>query len=363
MIRWRGAATWGDTVNRQFIRSPGLTGLKEVADQFGGDLKAALQQVGLDPAVLRQGDAQVDFTTYCQLLENCAVTWRLPDLAFRMVPYQHLEILGPVALVTRMEPTLRDALYSIVQNLTVYTNALVAALEEQEDVAAVIVSVQNLPVVTRQYIFLTLAVTKNIIDQAAGRPLTYIEASFREPQLGLARTAEAWFGCPVRFGAERDALYFNREALDLRLERSDTAYHAIIRRYLSTEREATSGSVVDATRQEIARQMELGHCTLESVAHARRLEPRSLQRRLKEENSSFRELIDDWRRKRAMSLVTLTRKPLSDVADALGYAHQAVFTRAFLRWYGQSPLVYRKQAAALANLPDGRIMPSANIAS
>ena len=37
---------------------------------------------------------------------------------------------------------------------------------------------------------------------------------------------------------------------------------------------------------------------------------------------------------RALSLVTNTRLPLSEVSDALGYSEQSVFTQAFQRWYG-----------------------------
>jgi transcriptional regulator GlxA family with amidase domain len=89
--------------------------------------------------------------------------------------------------------------------------------------------------------------------------------------------------------------------------------------------------------------MELGTCTLESVARSLRLEPRSLQRRLKSERLAFRDLVDDWRR--ALSLVTRTRLPLSQVSEAVGYADQSVFTRAFQRWYGDPPLVYRQRDA------------------
>jgi AraC-like DNA-binding protein len=97
--------------------------------------------------------------------------------------------------------------------------------------------------------------------------------------------------------------------------------------------------------------MELGSCSLESVAQSLRLEPRSLQRRLKAEGLSFSGLLDDWRRARALSLITHTRLPLSQVSEAVGYADQSVFTRAFQRWYGASPLAYRyRDAAQLAAL-------------
>lgn len=336
---------------RRYIQAQSLTGLSEVAAQFGEDASAALKSFGMSPRLLRERDVQIDFFQYCQLLEHCAERWNLPDLAFRMAPFQHLEILGPVALVTRMERNLRDALRAILRNLLIYTNNLIAAMEEQDDTAAIVLSVQTGDTVIRQYRFLALAVTKNVLEQAAGSPIRFVEASFSEVAEGKTRTAEAWFGCPVRFGAARTALYFDRAVLDRELEKQDTAYHSIIRRFLSTTRDEAGLSVSDGARDEIARQMEISECTLESVARAMRMEPRGLQRRLKAEGASFRELVDNWRRDRAMSLVTMTRIPLSDVADALGYAHQAVFTRAFSRWHGITPLACRQRTMDVEGRP------------
>jgi AraC-like DNA-binding protein len=90
--------------------------------------------------------------------------------------------------------------------------------------------------------------------------------------------------------------------------------------------------------------MELQICTLESIASSLRVEPRSLQRRLKQEGVTFRDLVDDWRKARARTLVTQTRLPLSEISLALGYADQSIFSRAFQRWYGAGPLAYRQQA-------------------
>ena len=89
--------------------------------------------------------------------------------------------------------------------------------------------------------------------------------------------------------------------------------------------------------------MEFGSCTLETVAQRLRTQPRSLQRRLKQEGTSYRDLIDAWRRDRALVLITQTRLPLSQVSLALGFADQSVFSRAFQRWHGQVPLAVRQK--------------------
>jgi len=70
---------------------------------------------------------------------------------------------------------------------------------------------------------------------------------------------------------------------------------------------------------------------------------RTLKRRLQAEEASFQNLVDQVRLERAGELLQQTAMNLSQIADALGYADAANFTRAFKRWTGQSPSQYRNQ--------------------
>jgi len=68
---------------------------------------------------------------------------------------------------------------------------------------------------------------------------------------------------------------------------------------------------------------------------------RTLKRRLQEKNASFQNLVDQVRLERARELLTGTSMNLNQIADVLGYADAANFTRAFKRWTGVSPSHYR----------------------
>ena len=161
----------------------------------------------------------------------------------------------------------------------------------------------------------------------------------------------AHFGCPIRYGAERNALSFDRALLDRPIERSDLAYHALIRRYVTTSAGRGTGRVRWTTcAPRSPGRWSSGTARWRRVAQSLRLPPRSLQRRLHAEGMSFRDLVDEWRRARALSLVTNTRLPLSEVSEALGYSEQSVFTKAFRRWYGGTPLRFRSQKVAVAVL-------------
>lgn len=333
-------------MERHYHRASSLIDLQHLAKAQGADLGAAMRAVGLSKALLNRPDERIDFVRLCTLLDHCAQAWAMPDLALRLASYQHLDILGPVGLVTRMARDVRSALTAIVDNLDINSNAVVAHLAEKDGVATIMIDTLVQPTGAQHFILLSLGLARNVIEAVCRAPLDLIEVSLRQDAGDLRTAAERWFHCPVRFRAEQNAFHFDAALLDRPIERRDEVYRSIIERYFESIRLETPETIVETARQEIARQMEFGNCTLESLALRLRIEPRSLQRRLKEEATSFRGLVDDWRRKRALSLVTQTRLPLSQITLALGFSDPSVFTRAFQRWYGKAPLAFRQSGGS-----------------
>ena len=81
---------------------------------------------------------------------------------------------------------------------------------------------------------------------------------------------------------------------------------------------------------------------MEDIAARLHVSSRSLRRRLIDEGTSFRALIDEVRQAIAEELLTTGRMKLAEVAERLGYAEPAPFITAFRRWRGQSPTQYRQ---------------------
>ena len=91
-----------------------------------------------------------------------------------------------------------------------------------------------------------------------------------------------------------------------------------------------------------------GHSTEEAVIQALHLSQRTLQRKLKEEGTTFKELLDETRRELAKEYVNDTSLSFSEITYLLGFSEQSNFTRAFKRWQGQSPSAYRQQVRMTA---------------
>lgn len=90
-----------------------------------------------------------------------------------------------------------------------------------------------------------------------------------------------------------------------------------------------------------------GRLSLVDSACTLGIAPRSLQRRLAHMDSSFEDLLDDWRHSRALALL-VQGEPIHQIAARLGYTHPAHFTRAFGRWQGMAPSRYREMLGSAA---------------
>jgi AraC-like DNA-binding protein len=83
--------------------------------------------------------------------------------------------------------------------------------------------------------------------------------------------------------------------------------------------------------------------TLEQVADFMHLTPRTLIRRLQRESTAYKDLLENLRRDYAQRLLQDARLKVADVAEILGYREAANFSRAFKRWYGDSPASWRRR--------------------
>jgi AraC-like DNA-binding protein len=85
---------------------------------------------------------------------------------------------------------------------------------------------------------------------------------------------------------------------------------------------------------------------LESVAREMAMSPRTLRRRLREEGTTFREVVGDLRKGLALDYLESSDLSLEEIAALLGYEDAANFNRAFRRWLGEAPGRYRSSLFA-----------------
>ncbi len=116
----------------RLVRSATLSRYAEVARSVGLDPLQILAEVGLPRSCLDVGDNLVSASAVCRLLEVSAAASGAEDFGLRMAESRQLSVLGPLGMVVRDSPTLRDALGAMVRYIALHSEALVLDLEERE---------------------------------------------------------------------------------------------------------------------------------------------------------------------------------------------------------------------------------------
>ncbi|MBZ6477371.1 AraC family transcriptional regulator [Streptomyces griseocarneus] len=180
-----------------------------------------------------------------------------------------------------------------------------------------------------------------------GRRIPLHGARFACPEPPHAREYALMFGCPVRFGAVSTGAAFDARWLAAPLVRDEESLSELLRRApaeLLSRREYGT-TVTEQVRRSFVRALREGRpARLPEVAQlAARLavSPATLRRRLQEEGTSYQRLKDQVRRDAAIAGLAEGREPIAELAARLGFSEDTAFHRAFRRWTGVTPGVYR----------------------
>jgi AraC-like DNA-binding protein len=149
---------------------------------------------------------------------------------------------------------------------------------------------------------------------------------------------EAYFGPKVRFSARSCELELPAEALGAPLPKADLGVGAFLRG-LANDALAKLGG--EGLRHEIgailAERLSEGAPSAAEVAKRLNLSERTLRRRLDEEGTTFRQILDQTRAEMARAYAEDRRLSRSEIAFLLGFAEPSAFFRAWRRWAKATP--------------------------
>lgn len=159
-----------------------------------------------------------------------------------------------------------------------------------------------------------------------------VEMSFEHPYRGSIELYERIFQAPVRFGQPRTTMLLHHESWDLKLSHSNhVLYDQLEGIAAALHAELKDNSFNDSVRERIKALLPKGDCSIESVAAALHMAPRTLQRRLQEEGTTFRTLVDATRKSIVLDCVERQQAP-DEIVRHAGYTNPRSFRRAMKRW-------------------------------
>ncbi len=329
------------------VYARGLKGFMDLAQALGASPEQIARRAGLDLALLTVPDALLPIATYYRLQEEFQRQTGNPDFGLLSGRVSYMESAHLFLYLASASNTLRDWLNMLPSVASLLGDVGSITVTRKRDQFALQWHPERMPHPQR------CLVTDNLLSAAALQMDGYcllpvkprrVDLSYPRPD-NLEVLQTAFFGAPLHFDQPVSALHYDRETLDY------PQLHVTTRFYDGVTREFSAFFSDDASATDpfslglhtaIRRQLPTGSCSIDSIAADMNVSRRTLQRRLKERDSSFQQLLQQVKANLARRYLEDNSLSVIEIAMLLGYGDPSSFSAAFKSWSGCTPTEYRR---------------------
>jgi AraC-like DNA-binding protein len=310
---------------------------------------AAVCKAGkIDPIDLNNLDARVPLENKIAILQKLLELTEDKDLGLHLGEKAAPPMLGQAGHLQQSSKDVLTAFKKTFHFSRTFSTVYDSRIEEKDSdcwlfYEPVIAWVEASPVNARHGVNIPFAATMNFIRLLSGRTVYPTKVFYRGYKEKDTTEHERIFGCVPTFNQDANCMVFRSKDLEVPILGYNPQLSAVIEKLLQERiREFEDGvRFTTKVREAIATNYQFDFPQLENVALALNITPRTLQRRLQDENTTYRELTDSIRYELASTLLKYKDLTISEIGYKLGYADLKGFRKAFKQWSGVSPLDYR----------------------
>ncbi|WP_295749278.1 AraC family transcriptional regulator [Undibacterium sp.] len=320
--------------------------LRQIAEQIrsiGGDVEHWLAHSQLDEAQLADSSLQIPYAELRLLIGAALSSTKEPALGLlvgeRLVANTH-GILGYAAINSA---SLRQAVQLLAHYLRVRTSLVLLSHEIHGDQFR-LVFIEPVPLgeIRRPVLEAVILTIKNLLDHIAMGSCNVSEVAFPFDAPDYAALAQDLFKCELRYGQAWAGIALPLNSIDLPLKMADPASFQDAVQICQRELDKLLKNESLSTQlRRIMLEKQGGFPSLNVMARLLHLTPRTLHRRLLQEQTSYKEIIEDVRHTLALEYLKSGQLSIQEIAYMLGYSDIANFRRAFKRWEQLAPSLYR----------------------
>ncbi|TBU93297.1 AraC-like transcriptional regulator QhpR [Stutzerimonas kirkiae] len=325
------------------------TGFEAFVESQGADADAVLGRAGLHRGLAAQPSTAIPLSSYCRALDEAVAATGNDNLALWFGDQFQPSSFGLLGYLAMSAPTLGCALQNIAGQFPVHQQYSYLRLRRHEDLCRLEYQVYDNSVLNRRHdAELSMGMFLNVMRHTLGDHWAPLEVHFQHDK------PEAWqehrwvFGADVRFRQSHNALVFRQDVLAQPMPNADHNLQLLIQKsleLLASTRQASDG-LPERVKLQIMEMLETGLPRMEDVATRLGIPSWTLHRRLGQEGTGYKELLEQVRKEQIPILMRQRHLSISELAFRLGYSEVSAFSRAFQRWYGVSPKHWRDVEAS-----------------
>ena len=325
-----------------------VKGIGELFNDEGLDVNALFGEAGLDMTLLDNPDGRYPTEKISLLWELAVMRSGNPMISIARPRKAKLENFNVIVFAMMSCQNLHASLECMLLHLRLVSEAATVLIRDEPEGCSLelrfFCGVQNVPRQCFEYDMHTLLTFLHLVSGREFSPLwvEFTHATPAEPQ--CYRDA---FACPVLFNASANRLILHHADLAVPLPTCNPTLaklHAqCAGQYLTRLDDKKTAYLV---QELITRMLPSGEPRREDIASALCMGDRTLHRRLREEGTSFKKILDDTRRELAQQYLEQWRLSVGEMSGMVGFADHGTFYRSCKRWFGESPKQYQTRYAS-----------------
>ena len=318
----------------------------DLVRKLGGDPLRLMSRVGIlaeEDIVSGEG---VTYRQVLELLEIAAAELRCSDFGMQLAALQSCRVFGPLGAVMMSSQTYGEALDYVTKHSAAHSLAARIWLRRWPDHGAVFVGhdilLDHAPL-RSQAMEMLLLVGHLCANEITGGGARARKIYFRHQPVSSPNTYRRYFGCEVLFGQNVDGVVYSEIDLAAPIVARDVGVYEAATSVIAAQFDRRP-SVHAQVRSVIMQFLGTRLCRYERVAAELDFHAQTMARRLKAEGTSFQNIKDEVRRDLMLYFLQATDLDFGRISQRLGFAEQAVMTRACNKWFLASPTIVRSAA-------------------
>jgi len=314
-------------------------------DNQGFDGRQILQDAGITQEDLANPRGRISVQRMGHLWHHCvAVTG---DDAFGVQVGQQVhpatfDALGYMMMACR---NLHEALAKLSQLSEFFSDSITLQLEQSGNETRLCIRSEYRQQITHEAVDAGIAgMLAHAQHYVSGNRQALKGIHLQRPAPQNRQAFEQFFGPGLRFSCADDCILFDSTQLAAPLPAAnDTLIQINEQAVLDYLASAPQSNLATRIRQQIIALLPEGSASETDISATVGLSPRTLQRKLQEQGTSYQQLLTDARQELAQHYLADPGMNITQVAYQLGFTDPSNFSRAFKQWFGMSPSQYRQQ--------------------
>jgi AraC-like DNA-binding protein len=315
----------------------------KLLEEYGHDPAPLFHDVGLNPNLYNNPDARMSYEIADNLWRKTSDLIDDPCFGLRAVKHWHPSLYGALGYAWLASSSLRTGFNRFDRYVHIVSEFLDFQLEETNKGFLVTFIPKPFIMDIPGRADATLAIFIRMCRINAGEEFNPLQVTLAHEEHSCSGQHFAYFRCPIEFNADTYSFTLPLETMDKQLDGSNPQLallndQLMIRALAKLSRD----NIEQRVKASIIEQLPSGDVSQEKVADALHMSVRNLQRKLKNMNTTFRELLDEIRSDLAKKYVTTSEANINEITFLLGFSESSSFSRAYKRWHGLTPSEARK---------------------